>query len=1160
MSNPFFFNNRLSQRRFSYAQQKSRGSKSANSMNFTDNFADIPLHNSTMNKSRGQYLVRSFSNASVDMNSNAFDAQSHSSNNSTNQESNKPSFSSLFTSVANQSSDNINHKSNSDHLSYDSSTQDDDGIFLQISNLDQWYDETNLRSYLISQLKPITPILSLSIETPSIAKVKVPSMQFAKQVVSHLHRKKMGHKRIFVSFMKDKTSAECSALRNKVAGLLKDVSSHQLPMSKFRELFQFRFKSSISILDLYRMPEICAITVNNNDEKLIALQPEIVSKLENEILVNSNQHSAPYCIYHFKADKNKGWAEIEIDPLPYTMMGITQVQSMIHSLLKSHQSDIPIASLLFCLQSELNVTIQPNDRGVSLEHLVSCVPGVQIKNNDYGIKVLVWSDESTSEDINLKGLSLTCGDAADNVSREVIELIKMCPKSTMTFSKFIPTYHNHFGKQCRVADYGCTKLIELFEAMSSIVQVLGDGESRQITLTHRTQIRRFSNDLFKILRAQPNKSLHLSMLSQAYLATHNRIFDVTDYGVCEIDDLLDSLRNNSFIMVTRKRTESDDVCMFIQKRRQTNVEIEKTSVFAGEVVELLRNASQYSIPFRMFVRSYHYYFGFQCKLSDYGFLRLAELLEALSGTVEMDQSNEENRKIFLSRKMALRVFSEQIQDVIKGMTGHANMMVKVDDVMDMHKNNYGYQMQGSSLGYESVIDALKFVPFVELNSFGNELWIVSHLENEKFRKRAMLACIAIIDIGNKVPLSRFHSVFGDRFKFNICEKTLHAMKHAVEIEMVNGIKMISISNMMKFMIHVANVLEQKKRININELKSIMKLNLSTTFNFGYPNISTLFQAFPDTFKVVDEKPLHERSEIELHPDCPFSPLGLKKMLNMKQIQMPDEKPDMFMKTNTQPDHLPATMRCIQKPSQSSLMQEQQTSKFNPQQNEEFFNRTALNNSNVEQLSKNFNRNNPFMMGDVTLSTTMPTDVMSQILNNSYNHNNQYQRFMSSNPFEDSFSTSQSFYERNLKFQQQQQLQMMKRDHFNSSGMSSGASQSSSLGSSSLSAYETSMQQQQHYSMMAPPFHSRFDPPKPDTPPSKPLWLDPVWSCDVNNNVNSNSHNNNSGNSEALKAFNFHVVSPFMSFKTMFTFDNQNQNVGNNKNSSSSSNNNTNQKK
>lgn len=404
------------------------------------------------------------------------------------------------------------------------------------------------------------------------------------------------------------------------------------------------------------------------------------------------------------------------------------------------------------------------------------------------------------------------------------------------------------------------------------LQILGDGESRQITLTHRTQIRRFSTDLFKILRAQPNKSLQLSMLSQAYLTTHNRIFDVGDYGVCDIEDLLEGLRNSSFIMVTRKRDENDDVVLFIQKRRQTNMELEKTSLFAGEVVELLRGAPQFSIPFRKFVRSYHYYFGFQCKLSDYGFMRLAELLEALSGIVEMDQNNEENRKIFLSRKVALRIFSEQLQDVIKRMTGKPGTMVKIEDVMDHHKEKFGYQMQGSSLGYDSVIDALKFVPFVELNSFDNELWIMSHLENEKFRQRAMLACLAIIDIGNKVPLAKFHAVFGEKFKFNIGEKTLHAMKHAVEIDMVNGVKMISVSQMMKFVIHVANILEQKKTMNIQELKSIMKLSLTATFNFGHPNVSSLVHAFPDVFKFVnsggDDKNVHERSDVELNSNCP----------------------------------------------------------------------------------------------------------------------------------------------------------------------------------------------------------------------------------------------------------------------------------------------------
>lgn len=144
------------------------------------------------------------------------------------------------------------------------------------------------------------------------------------------------------------------------------------------------------------MPEICEITINSNDEKTIALQPDIVRTMECEALTKADQHTAPYCIYHFKADKNKGWAEIEIDPLPNVMMSIVEVQAMILPLLRAHQGDIPIASLLYCLQAELNVNVQPNDRGVSLEHLVTCVPGVQIKNNDYGIKILAWRDDAAA--------------------------------------------------------------------------------------------------------------------------------------------------------------------------------------------------------------------------------------------------------------------------------------------------------------------------------------------------------------------------------------------------------------------------------------------------------------------------------------------------------------------------------------------------------------------------------------------------------------------------------------------------------------------------------------------------------------------------------------------------------------------------------------------
>lgn len=41
----------------------------------------------------------------------------------------------------------------------------------------------------------------------------------------------------------------------------------------------------------------------------------------------------------------------------------------------------------------------------------------------------------------------------------------------MPFSKFIPTYHHHFGRQCKLSYYGFTKLMELFEAIPDILLV-----------------------------------------------------------------------------------------------------------------------------------------------------------------------------------------------------------------------------------------------------------------------------------------------------------------------------------------------------------------------------------------------------------------------------------------------------------------------------------------------------------------------------------------------------------------------------------------------------------------------------------------------------------------------------------------------------------------
>lgn len=136
-------------------------------------------------------------------------------------------------------------------------------------------------------------------------------------------------------------------------------------------------------------------------------------------------------------------------------------------------------------------------------------------------------------------------------SREIIDLLKSQPSCIMPISKFIPSYHHHFAKQCRVSDYGFSKLLELLEAVPHVLQVflmrttqwwssdwtmylfmlslfilyvfhfsnqqiLGMGTKRLLTLTHRAQVKRFTQDLLKLLKFQASKQVAIKDFMQAY--------------------------------------------------------------------------------------------------------------------------------------------------------------------------------------------------------------------------------------------------------------------------------------------------------------------------------------------------------------------------------------------------------------------------------------------------------------------------------------------------------------------------------------------------------------------------------------------------------------------------------------------------------------------
>lgn len=125
------------------------------------------------------------------------------------------------------------------------------------------------------------------------------------------------------------------------------------------------------------------------------------------------------------------------------------------------------------------------------------------------------------------GISLTAPgallDQLQQFSREVVDLLKHQPSCQILLSKFIPSYHHHFGKQCRVADYGYSKLHELIDAIPGVVHLIGTGHTRLLTLSHRVQARRFTNELIKVLKSQSTKSCRLNDYPVVYKRIYRKV-------------------------------------------------------------------------------------------------------------------------------------------------------------------------------------------------------------------------------------------------------------------------------------------------------------------------------------------------------------------------------------------------------------------------------------------------------------------------------------------------------------------------------------------------------------------------------------------------------------------------------------------------------------
>jgi hypothetical protein len=299
-----------------------------------------------------------------------------------------------------------------------------------------------------------------------------------------------------------------------------------------------------------------------------------------------------------------------------------------------------------------------NENGVSLEHLITCAQDVQIQMNEGYYKQLQWENDKSkpngsrgivknqsSNNLSIVTQTPKADDTNDSIddpveesqrkinqfSHEVVDLLKVAPRCIIPLSKFNNEYHKKYGKQCRVADYGYTKLIELLESIPHILQIL-DGEfEKKLTLTHRVQVKRFGNDLAKVLKSHSTKQMFADEYPTAYEKHFVKQFDIRDYGVCYLEDMLAELPEST---LCRKEIEGRT---FIQIPKIIQMDEERLCTYrlSFDIIDMLKHKPRFSIQFNKFIPNFHHHFGRQLKLSKYGFSKLIELLESMPETVHV---------------------------------------------------------------------------------------------------------------------------------------------------------------------------------------------------------------------------------------------------------------------------------------------------------------------------------------------------------------------------------------------------------------------------------------------------------------------------------------------------------------------------------------------
>merc|ERR1719273_2121165 len=217
-------------------------------------------------------------------------------------------------------------------------------------------------------------------------------------------------------------------------------------------------------------------------------------------------------------------------------------------------------------------------------------------------------------------------------------------------------------------------------------------------------------------------------------STH-KTFKISDYGVCEIEDMIADVSETSVVISTESNDGTDDIMISIPKREQTQDEMERTHMFANECIELLRHAPDCRLSFNKFIPAYHHHFGRQCRVADYGFTKLIELFEAIPFTVEITEDADGERLLQLTDTQRLEVLCAQVAFLIRNSSQSPKHTMPLFKLEELYRIHYGYALRPDNYGESKVGDVLSKLSQVMRVEYGTENQGCSETSNSNIQIR-----------------------------------------------------------------------------------------------------------------------------------------------------------------------------------------------------------------------------------------------------------------------------------------------------------------------------------------------------------------------------------------------------------------------------------------